>query len=290
MKIGILIMAHNNLDQLKLLVDSLKSDFHLFIHIDARSNLPEDSFASEPNVWVIKKYKVYWGSYNQIIASLELFKLAYSQDCDYYMFISGKDFPSKPNREIIAEIEKNPQTNYLDYGLLPRKRWLLNGGFDRMQLYWENLNDPKNVSLLNHFCGFCRMLQKLLHLRRKLLPDISYYGGVNWANLSKETLTYVLQYLENHPEYLQSFRHTRTADEVWLQTIVMNSPYRTKTIKDSKRYADWNKGPEFPRTLRMDNYDDIIQFDAFFSRKFDVNVDAGILEKIRSYLQQKSSL
>jgi hypothetical protein len=290
MKIGILILAHNHLEQLKLLVDILKTDFYLFIHIDAKSDLPEDCFSSEPNVWVIKKYKVYWGSNNQILSSLELFKMAYAQHCDYYMFISGQDFPAMLNHEIISEIEKNPQTNYLDYGRLPRKRWLLQGGFDRMQLYWENLNDPKNVTKLNHFCGLCREIQKRLHLRRKLLPGITYYGGVNWANLSKETLTYILNYLEEHPEYLKSFRHTRTADEIWLQTIVINSPFREKTINDPRRYADWYKGPEFPRTLRIDNYDDIIHSDAFFARKFDTNVDADILEKMILYLKEKADL
>jgi hypothetical protein len=282
MKIGILILAHSNIDQLKKLVAVLKKDFSVFIHLDKRSDLSPDIFEEEENVHVIKRYRVYWGSYNQIVASLELFKMAYAQDCDYYMYISGKDIPIKSNREIIAEIEKSPQTNYLACEKMPRVSWkfLLNGGFDRIQLYWENMNNPNSISLFNRFCGLCRGLQKLLHLRRKLFPGITYYGGANWVNLSKETVAYVLHYLKGHPAFLKSFRYTRTADEIWLQTIVMNSPYKEKTIRDPKRYVDWCKGPEFPRTLRIDDYDEIMKSPAFFARKFDDTVDNEIIEKL----------
>jgi hypothetical protein len=287
MKVGILILAHSDLDQLKRLVDILKRDFTIFIHLDKRWKISPDVFMGEENVYVIKKHKVYWGSYNQILATLDLLKMVDEQHCDYCMLISGKDLPIRPNREIIAEIEKDPQINYLVCHLLPSADWLLNGGLDRMQLYWENFKNQYSASLCNRFCGLCRRIQKLLHLRRKLLPGISYYGGRNWLNLSGETVSYVVQYIEEHPEFLRSFRYTRTADEVWLQTVVMNSPYKEKTISDSKRYVDWRRGPEFPRTLRLDNYEEIVQSDAFFARKFDPNTDNEIIEKVYELQRKK---
>jgi hypothetical protein len=283
MKIGILILAHSDSEQLKKLVDILKEDFTVFIHLDKRCVISPDIFKGEENVYVVKRHKVYWGSYNQILATIDLLKMAHEQHCDYCLLISGKDLPIKPNGEIIEEIERNPQTNYMTYNLLPSDSWLLNGGLDRMQLYWENFKNPQSPSLFNRLCGLCRRIQKLLHLRRKLLPGISYYGGRNWVNLSGETVAYVLQYLESHPAFLQSFRYTRTTDEVWLQTVIMNSPYREKTVNNSKRYVDWRRGPEFPRILRLDNYEEIIQSDAFFARKFDRATDNKIIEIIQAY-------
>ncbi|MCL1936874.1 MAG: hypothetical protein FWF52_00555 [Candidatus Azobacteroides sp.] len=284
MKIGILILAHSNPDQLKLLVDLLKNDFSLFIHLDKRSSISSSIFEKEKNIFVIKRHAVYWGSYNQILATIDLYRMAQEENCDYYLFISGSDLPIRTNQEIIAEIEKNPQINYIDYGALPLSFWPSNGGFDRMQLYWENLNNPQAISLFNFFCGFCRQIQKLLHLKRKLFHDITYYGGANWANLSQATVAYVLQFIHNRPEFIRSFRYTRNADEIWLQTIILHSPYRNQTVSDTKRYIDWLKGPEHPRILRIDDYDNMMQSSAFFARKFDATVDTQVIEKIRLHL------
>ena len=284
MKIGVLILAHSNPDHLRLLVDLLKKDFALFIHLDKRCSIAPDIFEKEKNVSVIKRHPVYWGSYNQILATADLYQMAYEAKCDYYLFISGSDLPIRTNREIMAEIERNPQTNYIDHGDLPLSFWPLNGGLDRMQLYWEDLKNPQVISPFNRFCGFCRSVQKLFHLRRRLFRDLIYYGGANWANLSKETVEYVLQFMRDRPEFIRSFRYTRTADEIWLQTIVLHSPYSSLTVNDTKRYIDWSTGPEYPRILRIDDYEAIRQSSAFFARKFDAKVDAQIIEKIRLHL------
>ena len=182
MKIGILITAHTNPEHLKHLVETLKKDFSVFIHLDKRSDIDPADFAQEPIVQVIKKHEVYWGSYNQILAVLDLLKLAYNHNCDYCILISGSDLPIKRNRDIIAEIEKNPKINYIEYNKLPREDWPLNGGFDRLRLFWENVENPNTISWLNRFFGFFRQIQRFLHLRRKLL-SIPYYGGPHWVTL-----------------------------------------------------------------------------------------------------------
>ena len=202
MKIGILILAHSNSDQLKLLVDSLKNDFILFIHIDAKSTISQYIFSEYKDVFVMKKHKIYWGSYDMIVATLDLFKWAYSYGCDYYMLISGSDFPIKSNQEIIHEIKENQDVNFISYEKLPRLDWKLEGGFDRLRLYWENLKNPKSPSFFNYFCSIGRKIQLSLNLTRKMYP-LPLYGGDQWVNLSKETLEYVLGFIDNHPAYLQ---------------------------------------------------------------------------------------
>ena len=279
MKIGILITAHTNPDHLKRLVEVLKKDFSIFIHLDKKSNIDQKDFAHETNVHVIKTHKVYWGSYNQILATLDLLKLAYEHACDYYMLISGSDLPIKTNSEIIAEIQKNQEINYIGYAKLPREDWPLNGGLDRLQLFWNDVENPHSISLLSQIVGLFRRIQRILHLKRKLLP-MTYYGGHNWINLSKEAVAYLLRFIEEHPEYLKSFRYTRSADEIWLHTVLLNSPIRDQIENDSKRYIDWSSGPEYPRILRMEDYKKIFQSTGFFARKFDVNIDNNIYEEV----------
>ena len=46
------------------------------------------------------------------------------------------------------------------------------------------------------------------------------------------------------------------------------------------RYVDWSSGPEFPRTMRVDDYDKIRNSDCLFARKFNRDVDRVIIDKI----------
>ncbi|MDR1719618.1 MAG: beta-1,6-N-acetylglucosaminyltransferase [Dysgonamonadaceae bacterium] len=281
MTVGILILAHANFEQLRWLVNELKTDFQIYIHIDKKCAISPSLFDGEPQVHVIKKHTIYWGSQTMILATLDLMKLAYSHHCDYYMLISGSDFPLKSNKRIIEEIQQCRDTNFISYQQLPRPDWKLSGGFDRLQLYWEHLKNPRSPSLGNRLCSIFRLFQKLLGLRRKLLP-LTYYGGAQWVNIAQETMQYILDYIERHPEYTDSFRHTRISDEIWLQTIVLNSPYRATTVNNDKRYIDWLTGPDFPKVLNSSDYDKIMASDAFFARKFDMKSDSEIMKRIAS--------
>jgi len=281
MKIGVLILAHNNPNQLKQLVDILKTDFQIFIHLDKKSCIDSDIFANEPNVCVIKNHKVYWGSVNIVLATLDLIKLAFEHNCDYYILISGSDLPILKNQDIIKEIRKNPEISYFDYHSLPREDWPLNGGFERLQLFWEKIEKPNvtSYSIKSLLFSLCRNIQRVFHLKRKLLP-VTYYGGAQWFNLSKEAVEYLLNYIEENPKFLKSFNYTLISDEIFFHTLLLNSPIRHKIENDKKRYIDWDTGPERPRILRIEDYDKIIKSNGFFARKFDEKIDDEICKKI----------
>jgi hypothetical protein len=280
MKASVLLLVHNHPEEVKRLVDSLKADFDIFIHIDAKSNIPPDMFASEKNVRVIKRYEIRWGSVQMTYATLDLLKMAFEQSCDYYILISGADLPVRPAREIAAEIAENPDLNYVDCAELPRDDFPLNGGLDRLTLFWEpTFRGKKNF--YNVLCALFRKFQRLTGLKRKLIP-VKYYGGGQWFNFSKEVVKYILDYTAAHPAFLKQFRHTRNADEIYFLTLAMHSGCASKIITDNdKRYIDWESGPEFPRTLRMEDYDRIAASGDFFARKFDPAIDAEIIEKMR---------
>jgi hypothetical protein len=283
MKVGILILAHNNFEQLLSLVDSLKSDFSVFVHIDAKSDILVDHFASEKNVWVIKKHRIYWGDVNMIYAVLDLLKMAYNQSCDYYMLISGMDMPIRPCWEIIKEIEKKPESNYVDYAELPREDWPQNGGFDRMTLYWEPIENKEKPTIYNRMYALFRNLQRYTELKRKLFP-IKYYGGSTWFNISREVVKFILNFTAENPIYLRQFKYTRNTDEIYFHTLILNSGFASKIVNDDKRYIDWASGPEFPKTLRLDDYEKITASGDFFARKFDEKVDAEIIDCIKVLL------
>ena len=81
-KICILILAHKNYNQTMRLINHLKKDFDLFVHIDKKSALKIDSFE---NVKVYKKFKVYHGGFSQIVTTLFLMEEAIKNNYDSLM-------------------------------------------------------------------------------------------------------------------------------------------------------------------------------------------------------------
>jgi hypothetical protein len=277
-KIAVMIMAHTDEAQLRALVDSLKQDFWIFIHIDAKSDIPDNTFEQNKNVWTIKKHTIYWGSPQMVYATVDLLRLAYSWGCDYYMLISGQDMLIKPAKTIVSEIERGP-INYLDYDPMPKKDWPMNGGMDRLTLFWR-LNSRRAGNSRFNITSLLRRIQQIAGIRRRLFP-LKYYGGASWFNISREIAEFIINFIDENPAYLKQFKHTISADEIFFHTLIMNSGLESKVINNDKRYIDWTSGPERPRTMRLEDYDRIMASDDWFARKFDRQADRNIVEKIK---------
>jgi hypothetical protein len=279
MKIAILILAHKNQSQVQRLINHLKSDFDIYIHVDSNANI---EINSDKNVIQVVSLPVYWGSYNLVIATLRLLEKAHANRYDRYILISGQDIPIKPNSSIALFFQNSPDLQFIEHEKLPRRSWASHdGGFDRISLYYPNKKPYKTIyTWLTEFAFWVvRKAQKTFPILKRNIFD-SYWGGAEWLNLTGDCVEYILNYLSSNKQYLRSFRYTRCTDEIFFQTIIMNSPFAKKCVQNYLRYVDFETGPEYPRTLRGDDYSKLIRSDALFARKFDANVDKGVIEKI----------
>ncbi len=275
MKIAILILAHKSATQLNRLIGHLSSDFDLFVHLDRKSLLRIEDIEAGENIRVFRQYPVYHGSPNMNKACLELLRAAFSKGYDRYLLISGQDVPIKTNKEIHDFFTNNPN-EYLECERLPKKDWD-NGGLERVRKY-HPLSPYGTSGIKKYFLLLQKKLWKafniLLHVERNL--DTIFYGGSNWFNVSHACVSGILQYLEQNPGYINRYRFTSNSDEIFLQTIIMNLPLNNEIVQSSLRYVDWASGPEFPRILRVTDYDKIVNSGMLFARKVDDNVDAEI--------------
>lgn len=73
------------------------------------------------------------------------------------------------------------------------------------------------------------------------------------------------------------------ADELFLQTIIMNSPFRNNLVNDSLRYIDWERGK--PYTFIDEDYNILMASNKLFARKFDYKKSPKIVDHIFSELQ-----
>ncbi|QJD97555.1 beta-1,6-N-acetylglucosaminyltransferase [Mucilaginibacter robiniae] len=280
MRIAILMLAHKNIEQLDRLLNRLTQDFDVYLHLDQKWQINEKHFDKYTNVFLTKRYTINWGSYQQVQADAELFTQAFKKNYDYYLLISGQDIPIKSNKQIITFLEENKNVSFVDHEAFPKKAWAnaFDGGYTRV-IYYYGFDFKKNFTglVLKKALALVRHIQKLTGIKRKLQP-LKYYGGWNWVNLNRSAMTHIVTYLEKHPEFLESFKYTLCGDEVWIQTVLMNSD--NKVINKELRYTEWIPGAENPKTITMQSFDNIKTSEALFARKFEPDVDAAIIDKV----------
>lgn len=281
-KIAIMMTVHKNDEQVNRLIDHLSNDFDIFVHIDKRSYL---KIRESENVFVYKKYKVYWGSFNQIMATLFLLEQAYNKGYYRYLLISGQDLPIKTNKEILDFFESNDK-EYISGYKLPIASLSGNGGLDRMTRYWENRRS-RSKFLMGLFI-YERLIFSFISRVRPRPIDYEFYKGSNWINFTHQCVEKIFEYLDKNPRYIKRFKWTRCADEIFYPTI-LNLLEGLIVENENLRYVNWTDGPEYPKTLRLGDYEKIIYNDKkLFARKFDERIDIEIIERIYKEIENRS--
>jgi hypothetical protein len=79
------------------------------------------------------------------------------------------------------------------------------------------------------------------------------------------------------------FRHVLIPDELFFQTIVMNSPLRDSVENENLRYLDWSREPA-PAVLLESDLPALVSSHKLFARKFDERIDSTILDLLDAHI------
>ncbi len=292
MKHAILVTAYKKVTHLIRLIEALNDDdFVFYIHIDKKSSIAEadiEHVRSLKQIKLIDKvYDINWGSYNHLKAFLFLAGEAVKDhEVDYLHAVTGQDFPIKSAAKIKEFLKQNKGKEYIDHNPFPVKGWP-GGGLDR--IIYHNLYDKLNPS--SKYQGkLIKLLidvQKAFSIKRKLPVDITnLYGGSTYWTLTRNCVSYVFDYMNANPAFSKMFENSFCAEEIFFQTVVMNSPFKDKVVNNHLRYINWEyKNGSMPAILDDDDFDAIMKTDAIFARKFDSPTSDHLFEKINSYIK-----
>jgi hypothetical protein len=290
MKHSFIILAHKNPEQLQKLCDYLLScKCDVIVHVDkkVREDFKDFSHRNQgrAGLRIFSRFSVYWGSFNQIRATFFLLEEALKNtETDFVSLISGQDLPLQPILNFNSFLEKNKDRSFLSFQKIPEQSdWDGNGGLDRMELFWI-LAFPKKLGFIfNRLNVLIHLFQNKLGLRKKV--KLQLYGGANWFTLNRAMATYAANYVKTNPGFLKLFRRSRCADEIILQTILLNSEFKNQISNDCLRFIDWSTGPEYPHIFRSSDQKRLETSQNFFARKFDEQVDAQIIDELYKRLQ-----
>lgn len=283
MNINYLILAHANYDHLDRLIDALDDQgVHFFIHIDKTASKQYQN--DKENVFFVKEREnIIWGGFGMVEATIKLLRLAHRKSGEgYYCLLSGADYPVQSNEVIQEELTKGYERINIAEAPLPHKK------MDRFEYYHFDFSWRKLMTLSEKVITG---LGKALNLKRDI--PFKIYVGSQWFALSHECVEYILQEIEDNPDYIDFFRYAKIPDEAFFHTIIGNSEFLKQT-KPSVTYMDWSggTGPELITEKHVEYLQATSEIDVaygsfrpLFARKFN-DQSKPILKKIERTLRK----
>ncbi len=223
----------------------------------------------------------------QIETEYLLFETAIRGGYSYYHLLSGQDLPIKSQNEIHSICDKLQGKEFVGFvkDTLATREEI----YRKTRYYYILQNHFRCVTVFEKL--MCRpiqivfiYLQKIFGVKRKYPMPLK--KGCNWVSITGDFCQYLLG---KKDEVLRMFSHTFCPDEIFLQTILWNSPFR-KNIYDinneyssCKRLIDWTRGK--PYIWKMSDYAQLLgDNECFFARKFsskDKFIVEALLKKLK---------
>ena len=243
--LAFLITAHNDPVHLKRLTDSLPENAHFFVHVDAKSDI--ESFIktiTNPRVHFVQhRVNVMWGSLGVVDSQMYALNeaLEYDVDFDYFISMSGLDYPLWSNERIDDFFSAHPGREYL-YGICMKNQ---NKQVRDLYLHYRFFNSyywPYG-SLGSKFRVSLRELTFALGFRKPLSfvdKDKRYdlYKGAMWWAITRDLAAFAYDTWKNNKMYVEYFKTSFAPDETFIPTLVFNTEFRSRALPSPKTFTD----------------------------------------------------
>jgi len=272
------ITAHKSPAQMLRLLRAIYAPGNTYVlHVDSKADAAVHAAAKEyadahANVSTIRAEAIIWGSWRLARAQIRGMKeaLRLSDTWNYCLNLTAQDYPLKTQDQIARELESGPAgANYLEVldfaaaSANPRKR---------LEYYWLPWRG------------------KMKKLIRRRPPKFKVYWGSNYFTLTRAACEHMVS-SDVARRMQRYFRFALCADELIFQNALMHGPTALRDSVKSKtfRKLTWDGGSH-PRTYTASDFDELVNSDAWFARKFDESVDSSILDRLDDHLARHATM
>ncbi|MGA7586734.1 MAG: beta-1,6-N-acetylglucosaminyltransferase [Rouxiella badensis] len=257
----------------------------LILHVDAKSNINDFHFLEKKNVRLVKeRVDVQWGRFSQIEATLRLMKSSIGTDYAYFFLISGDDIPVMSNQDMDELLVGNIGKEFIHY---QDSRNSFVDPTERVRfVYPEAFYERKSTVAGKLIRKFHKLFKNQFFINKKYTSHQNQfpklYKGTNWFTLTRESVEFIINYVEQNKKLVDAFSSSLCADEVFFHSILktksdINIYHDPLAINNALRYIDWVTGPEYPRILNDSDRDKIIKSGALFARKVGADADKNFM-------------
>jgi hypothetical protein len=278
MKQVFLIQAHKDLGQLNALVEQLRDeDFVVYVNLDRKSDI--DPAAVHRNARLVReRIDVHWGTFSQVQAVLNSLAqiVAEVPDFDKVLFLSAQDFPLLSNARLKEELARMRGQELLDTVAIGREAGQWAAAYRYQYFYPQSGVRPLRLA-----CSATNRLMRAAGLKRRMPGGMRPYGGSSWWALSRDCVQSLLARVRREPGLARFFRRVASPDEMFFQTLVMNSPFADRVLGRNFRYIQWPEhGARNPKILDEHDFERIAASRAHFCRKIDSRASAALLPRL----------
>lgn len=266
MTIGIVILAHENLDRTRQLARALVGrNVRVVVHVDQKTDNRAfrkltNSFSKNPNIDFADRISCEWGGFSLVQAGLSSADhlLKKWPDVSHVVQISGSCLPLRPVGELLEFLARKPDCDFVES--VPADTDWVKGGLseERFKFFfpfsWQRQRLLFDVAV---------KAQRFLRINRRMPNGLVPHLGSQWWCLSKRTLKAILNDPEK-PALDTYFAKCWIPDEGYVPTLVrkhaINLVAKSLTLS---RFDDQGK----PHVFYDDHARLLRQADQFFARK-----------------------
>ena len=267
MKHAYLILAHGSFDLLRLLISRLDDERNdIFVHLDKKVKVLPELHAEHAGLYFTEeRVDVRWGDWTVVEAEYVLFATAVARGpYQYYHLLSGVDLPVKSQDYIHDFCDTHQGTEFIGYTLTEITPEVVRK-VHRWHLFPEDFKNSSIVKRALRAAYIC--VQEILGIYRN--RDVDFKKGSQWVSVTDAMARHFLA----HRAWAQKvFSHSFCADEMVMQTLAWQAPFREKLYNTQDdgagclRAIGWKDGqivdwtPEDLPSLKLS--------EALFARKF----------------------
>lgn len=246
MKIAYLVFAYKNPQVLKRTIGKLScDDCTFFIHIDQKSSIKEFSAIGGENVvFSGKRIPVYWAEFSGVEAILLLLRQALESPkiCDYFVLLSGSEYPLRSAEYVRRFLEENRGSEFMSMVKMPNEA--AGKPISRINAIRFESSRPA-LRLASRALAKVGLAQRDY---RKYLGSLEPYSGNSWWALTRDACQYIMSFVERNQHVAEYFHTAVAPEEMFFHTILGNSPFRSR-VRRNLVYEDWSARGAHPAMI-----------------------------------------
>ncbi|MCX7143128.1 MAG: hypothetical protein NT123_19125 [Proteobacteria bacterium] len=256
-----------------------------YVHIDKKCNSDEYLEAASKvseirNIVNVKPSRdIFWGGFNMVEATLDLFKAAYEGGANDFILVSDDTIPIKNKTFILgALIELENLVNFVEIGPT-HALWARYSG--RYLLDEPLLNPRRHGGGITSWSISKSALSRINEIEMEsAAPYPTFHYGSQWMKIDRCTYSRLLTFLstERGQRILRWFKYSAIPDESFIHTILAKE-LNLKSYPQQLVYADFS-GSVRPMIYDVEGIRALLPLPHLFARKLGTDIDIEALASI----------